>query len=407
LKSGPVTQVAVATLTVEARADIAGSSNAIGITATSSATSLVQGQSTDVFFVFTNTTNRVQTIDKPALTYADFLDIAYVPTNTGKKQSGADGRLTITLDDLSIDPGETRVIHLVVDASRALQPGKATIAILINATGVGQATSTSTFATTGLDLSVLGESAAATALGVPSLIFVPGIIFVVILVLLWTKVAPRSPFSIEPGTSGLDGKIVMWVLAALPTLGFPYVYLFLTGLWGEPRDYRRIYGWEDILLVWLMATVLAVVAWVLLFLLLKIIRALWVPMDGDSAKAVVRKVLRWPFGRNYRPLMKRGEDEKWLILRRLGKDELVTSPVKVTVRGIMGASPFKSEARPSELRRALRKYHANTAFAFTSDNLQVAEGPRWLPAADLKDLGNNNHPILTVEWISADEQTTG
>ena len=160
------------------------------------------------------------------------------------------------------------VMRFQIKADRPLQPGNSVLLLSVRATDkAGHGISTVTTDKV-MKLSVLGESGLLTVLGVPGLLFVPALVFGVVLWFLLRYVYPGEHSRLKD--IGTETKAGIWVLLALPTLAFPFLYPLVTGWFGQRRDYRAVYGLDDLLYVWLMAFATAIVFWLVAIALYKL-----------------------------------------------------------------------------------------------------------------------------------------
>lgn len=317
-------EAVVARLVVTTPAVPSASVSPIVVTTSIGSATLIQYQSTDVFFKIANSSDRRQRLTSVVATYPEFLTVGYLPV-TGARVHG-DGRLRVTGID-ALGPGDATVVHLHIDASQPLQPGDALIVLTVSAQDQIDHSTTTTVASQKIAFSVLGESGVLQLLGVPALLFVPGLVFVLVLWALWSYVFPRRSFSISGGL-GLEGKVVMWVFALLPSLAFPFLYPIVTDLFGPRRDYRKAYGLDDILYVWLMAAVAAIVVWAIWVLAGYSGNRLFVPAEGDLPRILLLKYARRPWSRTLkRDTALYDNAQLVVVLRRRGDAPLVTPQI--------------------------------------------------------------------------------
>jgi hypothetical protein len=283
-----------------------------------------------MFFNIANNSDRGQRLTSVVVTYPDFLKVGYLPVS-GDPVMGSTGRLTISTAG-SLGPGDGMVVHLHVDADRPLQPGDALVVLTVAATDQVDDRTTTTFASQKITFSVLGESGVLTVLGVPALLFVPGLVFVVVLWALWSYAYPRTEFSVSGG-AGVEGKVVMWVFALLPSLAFPFLYPIVSGWFGPRRDYRTAYGLDDILYVWLMAAAAAFAVWALALVtryltrqLHRLGRHLFVPAPGDRPRTLLVKLARRPWGRSLSRETAVYDDAQLVVILREDSDKALVTP---------------------------------------------------------------------------------
>jgi hypothetical protein len=288
---------AVATLSVDAPEAATTRSAEVNITAAGATEELIQYQETDLFFTIANPGDSAQVVHPIVISYPSYLTVSYKDP-AGDEIEGKDGSLRID-DFATLEPGDGQVVHLGVAADQPLQPGNALVHITARARdrtdgSVGTAVSSQT-----IKLQVLGESGVLTLLGVPALLFVPGLVWILVLWTLWRYVYPRRAFALNPGSDGslIEGKVALWVFALLPSLLFPFLYPALTSLLGQERDYRKAYGLDDILYVWIMAAVAAVLVWGVAVAGRQTYLALFIPAEGDEPLQLLAKYVRRPWRR--------------------------------------------------------------------------------------------------------------
>jgi hypothetical protein len=274
---GQNTVVAIVKVTDEPRS--AAPAAPVTITASVGRDALVQYQSTEVFFTIANTSGHVQKITTGTVSYPDFLTVSLLGA---AGNGGASGSLALE-EPVDLGAGDSKVLHLHLAAQSALQPGSGIVLLSVRAVDQTNKTGVTVTASQTLTFTVLGESGVLTVLGVPSLLFVPGLVFALVLWALWTYVWPRKPGAKAHPGMDTEGKITLWVFALLPTLSLPFLYPVVTGWFaeGHGRDYRRSYGLDDILYVWLMAAAMALVIWALCVVARTAWKALFVPQEGQ------------------------------------------------------------------------------------------------------------------------------
>lgn len=322
LGSSPTVSIqAIVTYTVEAkrRTTIAGISLTVPeatspapplkVTTSLGTATLLQYQSTDLFFYVTNVSANEQAISSLKVGYPDGL----TPARVGGTEVPKDGVLQIG-EVPALGPGDGMVLHIRVKADKPVQPGTALMALTAVATDAVTSEVSTAFATQSITVNVLGESSVLSVLALPSLLLVPGLVLVVVLWMLWTYVSPRTPFAIA-GTSGVEAKVVLWVFAGLPSLVFPFIYPYVTEWFGVRRDYRTAYGLDDILFLWIMAACFAVVVW-LTVLLLRAVWRRWITiLPGDPPVRVLNKTRFHPLQWKMTPRTAAYKGERVAILR--------------------------------------------------------------------------------------------
>jgi hypothetical protein len=360
---------AVAGLAITTAVAAAPAMGPIAVSASIGTAQLIEYQSTDAFFTITNDSDQEQQLTSVVVTYPAFLTVEYLPARGMKVNRSGDSLVIANVGELA--PGNGTVVHLHIGATQPLQPGGALLVLTVSARGQADNMLTTTFASQKLSLSVLGESGVLQLLGVPSLLFVPGIVFVMVLWALWRFVAPRTSFSLSPG-SGIEGRVAIWVFALLPSLAFPFLYPIVTGLvLGQRRDYRTAYGLDDILYVWIMAATFAVLLWLIAVLGSWLVRWLWVPAAADLPRQLLRKYAWRP-----RPWQRKLTRETALcdgqqltvILRERGATALVSPQIKYHNNSLTDPNVTKLNTyipdKPLRLYRFLRRHRPEVTLTY-------------------------------------------
>lgn len=323
---------AVATLSVTTPAAPTAAAAPVSVTAAVGSAELVQYQSTDIFFTVANVSAHAQTPTSMVAEFPAFLGVTSWSAD-GDAISGADGRLVLP-DVGELGAGDSVVVHLRVEADKPLQPGTALVVLSVRATDGTDSSTSTVVASQTLTFSVLGESGVLTVLGVPSLLFVPGLVFVLVLWALWTYVAPGKRSASVPGLAA-EGKVVLWVFALLPTLSLPFLYPVVTGWFGPRRDYRRTYGLDDILYVWLMAAAMALALWLVITVARAVWRVLTVPEEGQSELRLLAVFALRPWDRTLsRESATFAGTQLVLVLRRVGEKLLISPQITYTTENL-------------------------------------------------------------------------
>lgn len=331
----------------------------VAVSASIGTAQLVEYQSTDAFFTIANDSGHPQALTSVVVTYPAFLTVEYLSAGHGGVVRGHGDQLLIPgLGPLA--PGNSTVVHLHIDADQPLQPGDALLVLTVAAQDQADHVLTTASASQKLSLSVLGESGVLQLLAVPSLLFVPGLVFVIVLWALWRFVAPRAAFTIS-ADSGIDGRTAMWVFALLPSLSFPFLYPVVTGLLGQRRDYKTAYGLDDILYVWIMAAAFAMLLWAIGIVTYYLGGRLYVPAENDLPLPLLRKFARRPLNRRLNMDTARCDDAQLVVvLQKRGAKALVTPQINYDGSGLDDPNVQKLSTyipdKPLRLCRFLRKH---------------------------------------------------
>ncbi|HYH80256.1 MAG TPA: hypothetical protein VEX86_10675 [Longimicrobium sp.] len=160
---------------------------------------------------------------------------------------------------LELAPGESRVIAYDVRLGRGITPGQQTLVFDLPATwrAGGETVSGNALASTTLPVAILGESELLKLLALPSLLFVPGFLVLVVLGLLWrfepaTRWRPPWNLPFKPSEPefwvlSITVSIVVWAAAML--------------LW--KRNLLERYNASDVAYLWLWSLLAGVVAFAL------------------------------------------------------------------------------------------------------------------------------------------------
>lgn len=169
--------------------------------------------------------------------------------------------------ELGFLPHQTRSIPADVEANGRVQPGKHLLVFTVefewDQKGVVQ--KRSAVVTQPVEVGVLGESAALKLLGVPSFLFIPGVLAVATWGLLWNwgvlrskKDTTKFPFSFDQPITNLQFWVVAITVSVLIVMGYS---LLNPGI-------LRIYNLEDLVRLWLASVFgvgvmgyLAIIGW--------------------------------------------------------------------------------------------------------------------------------------------------
>ena len=382
-------QTGVAVLAITTPAVPAAQAGPIAVTPALGTAQLIEYQTTDVFFTLTNRSDRPQKIDHVQLSFPQQLTVQFLPSR-GAAKDGKNGRLNIGARG-SLAPGDSLVIHLTLTTAGAVQPGDSVILLAVHSIDKVDGSTSTAVTSQKVSFSVLGESGVLQVLGVPSLLFVPGIVLAVVLWALWTHVYPRRPFALAPD-AGLEGKVVMWVFALLPSLALPFLYPTITSWFGPARDYRKAYGLDDILYVWIIAAIAAFIIWFLGVLIRWGCLRLCIPQENDDPRRLLAKFARRLWSRNLQRRSAMYDDTERVIIvgSSIGK-ELVTPAIAYTNISLppdkLGKLQGYTSAQPLRLSCFLWRYRAKVAVAYEPQD-PLAE-PTLVDKAQLADFSED------------------
>lgn len=193
--------------------------------------------------------------------------------------------------------GEARVFSYEVIASDQVVPGKYPAIVTVSA-GVPNGISGAVVKMQEVELTVLGESDLLSKIGAPSLLFLPGVLFLLAWQILWSfrkTAAERDEYKMTP-TSGS-----FWVIAVVISLGFgAWIYPWAVQLvFRKKRDYLVAYGLMDFIYIFtltLAAACAIYLLWLVLLWALAQIKA-WIvyfntPNETDLPLAILKKLGR-------------------------------------------------------------------------------------------------------------------
>jgi hypothetical protein len=156
----------------------------------------------------------------------------------------------------TIGIGEVKVFPFKMTPTEQIVPGKYPVVVVVSLKSP-DGVSASTTKTQDIDLTVLGESDLLSKLGVPSLLFLPGVLFLLTWQLLWSHgkdAAARQAYQMTP-TSG-----AFWVIAVVLSIISGIAYPLAMALFGQKRDYLAAYGLYDYMYVFAGTIVVATVS---------------------------------------------------------------------------------------------------------------------------------------------------
>ena len=182
--------------------------------------------------------------------------------------------------------GEVKVFPFTMTPADQIVPGKYPVVVVVSYRSP-DGSSGAVAKAQDIELTVLGESDLLSKLGVPSLLFLPGVLFLLSWQLLWSygkdKTA-RDAYSMTP-TAG-----AFWVIAVLISLISAFAYPWIMRLFGQKRDYLGAYGLQDYIYVFTGAIVAASVFFGLVALCRAGIVFFFSPNENDRPIDILRKL---------------------------------------------------------------------------------------------------------------------
>jgi len=195
--------------------------------------------------------------------------------------------------ELTLSPRQTRAFQIDVKADKKVQSGNHLLVFTIQLEwGDGQ--KRNLVATQNVKVGVLGESVLLQLLGVPSFLVLPGFLVLVMWGLLWTMGLRKSKF--DTGQFPLQfsqqpANPQFWVVAITFSILILAVYI-----WFYP-DFLRIYGLNDIVLIWLVSAIVLGVGGYLLIANLRIYYLRQqTPSETDEPIDILEKLDRQELG---------------------------------------------------------------------------------------------------------------
>lgn len=188
-----------------------------------------------------------------------------------------------------VEPHRTRVIDVNVTTDGRVRPGKRLLVFDVHLAwgDPPEQQEAHLVATQQAQVGVFGESAILAALGVPSFLLVPGVLFLTGIAMLWRipKLRPRGAGPTFPLTLK---DTEFWALAFPLAIGFGLVYYAIAGV-----DYfRGAYSLSDIVYAWVISLVLGCVGYVIVWGFLFVRDKRRTPSVNDDQVAIIRKLSR-------------------------------------------------------------------------------------------------------------------
>lgn len=229
-------------------------------------------------------------------------------------------RITTAVEELGtgfrLEPQQSNPFSMTLTAGDAVQSGKHLLIVRVDIEWekAGQRTTGSLVLDKDFTVGVFGESAILQVTTIPSVMFLPGFLFVTTLVLLvkWSWHKPLLDLDFK--------KPEFWFVAVTISLIAILLYPLLTGpflsfLLRRPmssRDYLQGYGFNDILLLWLGAVLLGLFVWVAGS------TTVWLGLKGRNALVVFRA---WRERTRRTALVPSEDDSPLVILRKIANNQ--------------------------------------------------------------------------------------
>lgn len=301
---------------------------------------------------------------------------------------------------VEIEARRHAVLEVRLTTDDTVVPGPRDALFVVTAASKDSALSDAVVATFSFTADVFAESELLKALGVPIFLLLPGMVisvvawFLITRASLWRRAATRAQVKEVPPllTTGVVGVALSLLMA--------YAYPRLTKMWpGSQRDYLAGYGFSDFYYVFGYSFAVAIALWVvsmLVFLLNLLRRWLFVPMPGDTAPALLRKLgLRHVFRRGLDfPQVQVSEKSGLRLAGRAAGKALVGPQVTLRVASAKRAMVEEALTRPGRaallrLWRTVKRTGANAGFE--------AGGIGKVQLVDAAEPTPNETRIATVE----------
>ncbi|MGC5171624.1 hypothetical protein ACLQ2Q_13345 [Microbacterium sp. DT81.1] len=327
---------------------------------------LVDTGATDLIFSIRNSSTAEQTIESAIITYPEFLVVGV----SDEKTAGEDGRLRLA-DPIVVAPGGGVTLLVNVRADDGVRPGTALIVLDMSYSQVDSSTTGFASASHALTLSVFGESDVATVFSAalaPAFWIVPGILFVLVVWFLWTRMFPKKSLDITTG-SGLAATAGLGIVALFPAFLFPVIYNALFN-----RQFPDVYGFADVIGLMLFALGAGIAVWLLLILGRQLVRTFRYEA-GDSPMSLLWK-MRWRTRQLNIPtasVLTEGGSTETVAVLRAAHDHSLVGPL-MEVSGDEAALSAAVETRSAHrVYHALKKGRPASWIAFVPEGAAVRE----------------------------------
>ncbi len=248
-----------------------------------------------------------------------------------------------------IGPKRTIVIPISIKALDAVKPGKDVLFYDISLEGGtdNKDNSFNKILSIEVNMGVTASSGILTVIGVPSLIFIPGFI---ILVILSNFLKKHITFFNE-----LEAKNPLyWVISISIGLFVAFIYPDISGIWGrQNRNLFRNYGLEDIVAIWISSVIFALLLSSISVFFVNLYKMRKIFYEKDDPFTVIKKVSRYQNEVNlpfiYTEIC--GEEKQMLMLPKCGHDTMLCS---IILLGI-DCAKTKSEKRRSRMNEKLKE----------------------------------------------------
>jgi hypothetical protein len=200
---------------------------------------------------------------RPGLIYLVVSNTAGVPIRVKKISPQGPGFVTFEGPELgegaTLAPGEARAFPYQVRVPGRVRPGKHLLLFDVDLEweDAGRLWTRREIVTHEVEVGVFGESGILTAVGVPSLLILPGVLMLLTVKLLWRSDGSQGEFPLK--VTSAEAGLIAVTLSLLTALVYPVV----TGWAGTPRNYLEGYELWDVMWVWFGSVVVAAAGYLL------------------------------------------------------------------------------------------------------------------------------------------------
>lgn len=200
---------------------------------------------------------------RPGLVYLAVSNTAGVPIRVKKVSPQGPGFVVFEGPELgegaTLAPGEARTFPYQVRVPGRVRPGKHLLLFDVDLEweDAGQLWTRREVVTHEVEVGVFGESGILTAVGVPSLLILPGVLMLLTVKLLWRSDGSQGEFPVK--VTSAEAGLIAVTLSLLTALVYPVV----TGWAGVPRNYLEGYELWDVMWVWFGSVVVAAAGYLL------------------------------------------------------------------------------------------------------------------------------------------------
>jgi hypothetical protein len=287
-RSDPVSQVIVASVTVKAAASLA----VVQAKIDSNVQTINENRPGQADLLITNPRETSIRVDAVQVSAPTSVKVTLACPNGG--QLTVLGSTTRSTDcSFPVAARSQEVLPLRLETEKLVTPGPRSVVVRVEASVPESRVSASVVATVAFTVDVFAESDILKAVGVPVFLLLPG---VVVVLTGWFLIGAASPWRQLVGSpqsaSVISTATITAVLGLAISLVIAAVYPALTSslVPGYERNYLRAYGFRDFYYVFGYSFAIAIAAWLLSLLAFWGFRWLFLPVAGDKAASLLRKL---------------------------------------------------------------------------------------------------------------------